>query len=1592
MSVWENAGRTQDLLSKTNNINSVPGVKAARIPFSTGFEIASNLPNNPGGWNDTVETARQKGIEFAAYNPAITAGTIGFLAGGVPGAVIGAGSGLAIQQIDKVTDGSATKLLQSGAKNLRSNYAFLRDVGDKNAALGMLAGFTMIAGGVLGGLAGFAVAGPAGAWVGAAAGAQLAGKAERDLFKSDLGKSISRQLNASAKFASSDAGQEQYNFGNDVVHTAAKVTGWNTIGDNTKGIGAVVSGLLNFGTESTLGLDILAGKAAGIARKELLVRPIVSPMDGVTRKIFSASEADRVADRLVKDNDLIDRTMKGEQTAYTPVFEFYKNNDPAELIKRPEFDSEVGHIAAHLFAGADYETIGTLFKIGRQNPQAITELATKRADKFAELTRYQDAMRIAENNGFTYLSYKGNVLAISKMFKNNIDMVKAEIDALRPQVQWLDDALSLEGSMKNRTVSRWAVIEKIRNDFAKINAEKDIRTGKVSKMETGLGTTYQWIYQKSPLSKPIRIIDRATSDAPRTVINFNDPVMATSRMQASLRSAEKYGASVPVNNAKIMNDYLNARTEVEKFALVERYATNGMKVLAAKYDISPDIIDYVIEKYISNHRLAKNEAKLAYDEKRGYMNNPIDPEGPLISDPQLITQLANGSHLPDWKFIDKALAEFKKKHGAKASIPMQSAEAVKYLADEVNSLWRSFTLLRGGYPINVVRDSYIRAWGDGALFDMLKYLSKDTIDAIANSGNSVARIKRRAIGLVDKNKNIKHIREDINSYEAVLAQYDKTLKNAGYDVKNPPAVVDPKFLKDLDRRQNILNTLTTLRDNENTIISGIKEKRVSRKTITVDGQQFPAAFGGRFGEISKQNIAQKDDLRRAIAGIRELEIETVRRSRTGSRAITPSEEAKHLLAWEQILNDKMRFDPVARLIMEGKSKQEVIRWLRKPENFNYLDRFGESAADASAAYARVKTFVDSYAPSKQLRDLILQDKLDAVAIKKLYPNAQQRPVVFTDLADDMLGTSEITKYYRRLTKDAVAWLSTKPTSFLAFNPYFAAKYEEELQARIWLANANNIDLARPGVKEKIEAGARAYALKEYKEKLNSFHRDMNYSGIINYLFAFFPAVVEQFRAYGQIMMEHPDFAVKKVKIANLPNQVGQVQTDSFGNEYVNVDLPYFGLQGRLPTSWFNPDNPTGGALLSVSPLGNALINEYAKRTGIENDFINMALPFGVQKNSLNAMKPTNIRRAFDMFNARFTKSGDQFNKDVDMLTKQLWNEFEKENKIRPNATEYANIFKEAQDRAFYLSVLRFFSSLTLPLQPRYVTPISHYTDIYSQYKDKFGAQADEMFTKDFPDYYMLAESLTDPTSGINPDRTSVYLVKKNMDRIPYLLAGIGTDNLTVLGAVFNDENYAFSSAANAFLQDTKIPGTTKKFRDISNAFENSRSGIVSKGWNDFFKLQEVVADELKRNNPPIDPNVGYGAQVMTKFKESFVEGQKTQNQMWYNEYIANAQGGKGSRQADVVTVLTRAANDDKLWSSLQKQPRWGMVVDYLNFRYDVYDQLQKMNTTIDSKKAGWVRDNVEKVVAQMKKKDVNFGKFYDRYFANDKFDFVYEGE
>jgi hypothetical protein len=290
-----------------------------------------------------------------------------------------------------------------------------------------------------------------------------------------------------------------------------------------------------------------------------------------------------------------------------------------------------------------------------------------------------------------------------------------------------------------------------------------------------------------------------------------------------------------------------------------------------------------------------------------------------------------------------------------------------------------------------------------------------------------------------------------------------------------------------------------------------------------------------------------------------------------------------------------------------------------------------------------------------------------------------------------------------------------------------------------------------------------------------------------------------------------------------------------------------------------------------------------------------------------------------------------------------------------------------------------------------VTSLSVYVDELNQLEKDYGLEGATIFAERYPDAWMFMDRLSDSTSGIRPDATAAALVRKNKATVQKIVAGIGTDNLNVLGAIFNDDNYAFSSGASAYLQNTKIPGGGgKTYRDVQDALGSFQSSIVGKGWNDWFALEEIVRSEYSKQAQPIDVTKGFGAQMLKDFKDAFVEQSKTNNNQWYQEYIAQSFGGSGSRQADTIKAITIALNDDKLWSDLQKQPKYHALANYMSYRYDVKARLDSMGATIDSPKSIYLREEVASTVNKLRTMDINFDKLYMRYFENDKFDFVYD--
>ena len=1629
MSMLDYLGNLQNKF-KGKQVANGPYNQDGRINFGTAMDVSSSLPKNPQSFNDRAEDARQWLIKTTGENLGTTSGIKkslplaiipGINAVGAPLLAINtAAYGLA--ELDKKTDGRMSKVMMAGTKGLRSNYAFVQDVARNNAGLGLLAGLNMLAGGVIGGVAGFAAGFVGGAGVGAipgavagfGIGAQLAGKAGRDIAESGtLGKSLQK----SAILSESERGQKLYNFGTDVTRLAGEVVGLipgeaaenNVLKDTNRGIGAAVAGILNFGFEVTAAADIKATKLVGITARSALTGAVAPGKYGLTANLLARTKtADLLrGDRIEGTVDLIKKTVDGETTPLTAIMEFNQKNDVPTVLQRPEYkDNPAGVIAANLVSGKSFEQQGLIMRVGLGDATAIKELETKHPATFAELLRQEGIFDTLEARN----PFASTKLPDHDMLKGRIleaeDVIKAEIVDLRGQYSWLNKALKLDSALQDRGVSRFTWVEKYRNDIATQRAANKLEGGitDVTVRETKVGEAIQNVYQRNGSSVVVRTIqrgiagiERGLDDAPHATVNFNDNLQSVSRVRTTIRAAINNKVLPPLEARELYNSFTVAKTETEKLAIIKKIEERVFEQVANKYNIPASIKDMVLNNYITLTRKNQAKAKEANSEGNAFMIE----DGEVIKDPQLISQLANGSYLPDVELIDKAFARYAKKRGAEASLPVNAALVGKTVLDEFNSIWRTFTLARTGFPINIIRDSTLRTWGDGVLLYSLMNLSKSGVDAMLGAPAKMSEIRQWSNKITNRDSNLAKIRNDIKLYDNSIKDAERGLKSFKYDPLKPPKEMPDDLVRTLAYLEESKAMAAELRRQENAIIKNVPSKVVGPDKISIEGYDFPAAMSGRFGEMAMAKLKGKDDIRALTASVRQLEMAAVRRDRNGGYAIKATDnEDMHLRSWDSVLNNTLRNDEVSRKIMElrlkgvdaAKIETEVATWIRSSGSKDLFERFGYDAefktqmkmSDAKVIYQKANAAINQFAPDIRLQKMIMEDRVNIVDLKKMFPDIESRPVVISDLALDLTGQSNLVRSFSDLSKRAVASLATWAPSKLSYNPYYQAQYELKLQSMVAVASAQGRVL-KLADKAQFEAVARDYAMSQFRAKINAFNRDMNYHGLIDYLFAFFPAVVEQYRAYGRIAMERPEFPQQIFQMSQIPNYLGQVQEDQYGNEYTEVTLPILGVKGRLSTDWWNAINPTGGTVLSASPFATAAYNEISKSKKLPTRIHDLILPFGTQANSAGALTPSTIRRAVQAIQATILQNGEQFNRDVDMFMAMKRKDFKDDYGVEPSGTDLTEIQNESKNDAVTLSVVRAIGAGVLPSQPRYVSPLEKYADLLGKYTKEYGAEGTEKFTNDYPELYMLADKLTDTTSGIRSDDTAVELVRKNGKTVAKMVANIDKGNLRVLGAVFNDDDYAFSSSARAYLTTNNIPGTGKRFQTEANALDVATGSIVNQGWREWNKMIKVVKQTITDDGK--NPNVGYGKKILDLYKKNFEDQMKTDNNLWWND-----KNGKNfsSSKNNTIDVLTIAANTPELWKDLAKQPRWHSIVDYLNFRYHVKEALEARGAAITSDKAVDIRAQVDIYTANLMAQDINFENFYNRYLDGDTFDYVHE--
>lgn len=1637
MSLWDYIGGIQKAFGNDVKSDNVP-TKNDRVPFGPTLDTAKNLaPKNPysdayarlhhkAPTNDDIERFRKEAIHVGEN-------VLGFV-GKVAGVAYKASP---IGKLDQLTGGKITtvgkKALLAGQESTRSNYAFVRQAAEESVGAGLFAALNIVVGGTIGAIAGGAAGLAAGgigaipgAIAGASVGASIAGGMERKAAKTGALNFVSKKLADDAATAESAVGQEHYNFGRDTTRQLARVKGFKTLGDTEKGIGAITSGMLNFVFEASVDPGLKGTNLGGkLLKNKILGEGLVPKSQGLAADYIGRKTGIKqieLADKLDSEIDIIKRTSAGEVTKLTPLYKFIKENDAVTVANHPVFkNNDMGAIAGSILAKKTDEEIGLVMRIGVGDASAVEELAAnvKYADTLSELNRYESAVVALEEDGMIFFKHDNSLMMVGKKYQDGAELIRAELDALSSKRDFVKQATRLEAWLQSANgASPLAWVERMRADKAIRSTAVKLSGGNLKKglseselvngitQETRYGKMVTSMYKSSLLSVPMHIVSRAVDDVPHQTINFNEGIKSTTSMRTSLRNAVQHNIIDETEASTIMNKFMNATNEGAKYDILEKYHETVIRNAAINYGHvgSSEIVELVIDKYIKNHRLTKKEATMAQIKGQAYM---VGKDGVAIIDPQLITQLANGGFLPDIPLIDKAFKEFSLgKPSAWLRAGRVTAYSAKTIADELQTLWRNGTLMRGGFPINIMRDVNVRAWADTSLFTMYAQFTEDTLGKISNGINTVRNVENWDRDIIFKKRNLKNVDYEIDQHAKLLDKLKATLEREGYYKKTKkPKELSPELVRVVERHDNIEGTLAELRRQRTAIIEKIPTKVIQKDKISVSGWDFPASQSGVLGDISRSQLNGKEGMRAALASVRELEIKNLRRGTAGAEVILATEAPKeHLAAWLGMLNDHIANDPLAIKIMEGKlDRYDLMNWLREDAQRDYIDRFGtvivakgEKArrlrpSDAEYIIDRVQHAVDSVASHPEVQKSLLSGKVTAIQLEKLYPKIEERPPVAGDVITAALGTSNPIRFILNKQKDIVTWLATQPTAKLNYNHYFAAKYYEKLETLVMNANERGIlpDAANKLQYEKI---ARSYAIGEYRNKTNAFSKDMNFAGLMNYALAFFPAVVEQFRAYGRIMLDNPEFPIRLAYAASIPDALGNVQKDSFGNSYVEYEMPYTGVKARFNTNWFNVINPTSGSIISPGPAATTL----ARLINKNNEFADSSLgsffmPFGSSGSILDSYTPNTWKKFTEVYKSYSGNSGLQLQKDKEMLSKQYLYEYLSENgNNMPKKSEFLVIDAKAEKNARYLALLRFGNSIIMPSQPKMATAISYYQDRLNESIAKDPINGGSDFIAKNPEYFMLADKLTNSVSGIFPDKTSVELLKRHQQATLEMATAVGK-NFTALGAIFNDDNFAFSSSADDYLKTHNIPGfPNQKYKDSQGALESMQSTIVNKGWNDWFKLIEVVTSTIQKPEFNIDPTSSYGAGIIDTYKKAFIEQQKTANPMWYDEKVSSSGGGDNGRQAAVIKAITIAANTPSLWKDLSQQPRWSTIVEYMNFRYTVQSELERRNTSYGTKSSTDVTDMVNRKVYQLKRQDVKFAKFYERYFGNDDFSFTYD--
>jgi hypothetical protein len=717
-----------------------------------------------------------------------------------------------------------------------------------------------------------------------------------------------------------------------------------------------------------------------------------------------------------------------------------------------------------------------------------------------------------------------------------------------------------------------------------------------------------------------------------------------------------------------------------------------------------------------------------------------------------------------------------------------------------------------------------------------------------------------------------------------------------------------------------------------------------------------------------------------------------------------------------------RIDPAIEMFLNGMKPEQVVSWLRKPENAGYARRFNIDVPGIKVASERLNVSIDAedfvgdlysayqrYLPDNEVQEAFRNGDVTEQWLRTHFVDNPNMP--------DIIGRIVPTSPEARTWQDAMSqvierafhFLGSLPETTVARHPLARQIYRAEYKNRLNIAlatkrmNVGN-DVAELTVDEI--NGLRMQVIEATRREVNSTLFTIirkSYAGEkMRFIMPFFNAWENTIRRWYGLTRDNPAIAARAGQIvASLNNQPNVVDQDgnptnefSYDNKIV-LPMPEGaikavslipgwgkGMAEALRSSGTQMSIPVrsldilfqGEAIAGFGPIVTIPVNEIVKMKPDLEDLVTSTvlpiLPFGPQEGVIRQLFPPAAQKLVSM-------------KGQDEAWSRTFNTVYRYELIRFNLGDRDTLpeLAEVKEIADNLYKVKMLSNLVMPFAAQYESTLSFYTQQFRRLQQVYGQNAESLFLEMYPEMSPALISASYNPTGVTASQAAL----KNTQKYSTLISKIGQTTPEMIGFLVNDPDgkYDFSEAVYAWQYgNAPVPGSTENYRSRRNPADLKKDANTKMGWIEFRKNMNLLDSQLfSQGYTSFSDN---GAEELQTLKQMVIADMTSRNRDWAADYYSVDRGKWIYRMQSMTTMLS-----DPTWMKENgSRPVVQSIAVYLNMRSQIARELASrkaygMASTLAAKDNADLDGLWNQTIAQLLQGSNEFEDFYNRFLQND---------